>query len=169
VRFAFIDPFGRSHTLNATRSAPMASLFKALLLATYLSRPGVLSRSLHGWERDLLGPMITRSDNDAATRVRDMLGSGPIISMARRIGMQAFSYHPIWGLSRTSPRDQARCFIHWDAFVPERHERYARYLLSHITSSQRWGVGNARPPGWDLFFKAAGPPATAGQPPDRPL
>lgn len=153
VRFAFIDPYGRSHTLNATRTAPMASLFKALLLATYLSRPGVRGRSLHGWERDLLGPMITRSDNNAATRVRDMLGAGPIVAMARRIGMQDFSYNSIWGLSRTSSRDQARFFVHWDRFVPDRHERYARYLLSHVVSWQRWGVGRARPPGWDLFFK----------------
>lgn len=153
VRFAFIDPYGRSHQLNGAQTAPMASLFKTLLLATYLSRPSVRHRSLHGWERALLNPMIRRSDSSAATRVRDLLGPGPIIAMAHRAGMQDFSYNPVWGLSRTSSRDQAKFFYHWDRFVPERHQAYARYLLSHIVPSQRWGVGRARPSGWSLFFK----------------
>lgn len=153
VRFAFIDPYGRSHSLSPGASSPMASLFKPLLLATYLSRPGVRDRSLHGWERDLLGPMIRRSDNEAATRLRDMLGPGPITAMARRADMRDFSYNSVWGLSRTSPRDQARFFGRWDKWIPGRHERYAKYLLSHIVPSQRWGVADARPAGWDLFFK----------------
>jgi hypothetical protein len=153
VRFQFIDPYGRSHGLNTGRSAPMASLFKPLLLATYVSRPGVRDRSLREWERDLLGPMIRRSDNEAATRLRDMLGQGPITAMARRAGMRDFSYNSVWGLSRTSPRDQARFFLNWDRWIPRRHERYARYLLKNIVSSQRWGVADARPRSWDLFFK----------------
>ena len=153
VRFAFIDPYGRWHSLNARNGAPMASLFKALLLATYLSQPNVRDRSLHGWERDLLNPMIKRSDNGSATRLRDMLGPGPIKNMARRANMDDFSYNSIWGLSRTSSRDQVRFFSHWDSFVPQRHEDYARYLLSHIVPSQRWGVGRVTPQGWRLYFK----------------
>ena len=83
VRFTFIDPYGRSHSLNPGASSPMASLFKPLLLAAYLSRPDVRDRSLHGWERDLLDPMIRRSANEPATRLRDMLGAGPITAMAQ--------------------------------------------------------------------------------------
>ena len=153
VRIAVIDQFGRINQLNGSRTAPMASLFKALLLATYLSQPGVRHRSLRESERDLLGPMIRRSDNAAATRVRDMLGPGPIVAMTRKARMKDFSYKSVWGLSRTSARDQARFFYRWDRFVPKRHERYARYLLSHIVPSQRWGFGRARPKGWSLFFK----------------
>jgi hypothetical protein len=153
VRFAVIDQFGRMRARRGAATAPMASLFKALVLATYLSRPNVRDRSLHEWERDLLGPMIKRSANEPATRLRDMLGAGPIVATARRAGMRDFSYHAIWGLSRTSARDQARFFFRWDRFVPKRHERYARHLLSHIVPSQRWGVGKARPRGWELFFK----------------
>lgn len=153
VRFAVVDQFGRRNAFHGARTAPMASLFKALLLATYLSRPNVRDRGLHEWERDLLGPMIKRSANDPATRLRDMLGAGPIVAMARRADMRDFSYSSIWGLSRTSARDQARFFARWDRFVPKRHEDYARYLLSHIVRSQRWGVGQAQPPGWRLFFK----------------
>lgn len=153
VRFAVVGLDGRMRGLHEARTAPMASLFKALLLATYLSRPNVRDRGLYGWERDLLGPMIMRSDNEAATRLRDILGPGPIIAMARRAEMRDFSYHSVWGLSRTSSRDQARFFYRWDRFVPRRHEDYARYLLSHIVPSQRWGLAKARPRGWKIFFK----------------
>lgn len=153
VRFAVVDQFGRTQHLNGARTAPMASLFKALLLATYLSRPNVRDRGLHGWERDLLGPMIRSSNNAAATRVRDMLGARPIVAMTRRANMHDFSYNSVWGLSRTSARDQARFFARWDRYVPKRHEGYARYLLKHIVPSQRWGFGRAKPNGWELFFK----------------
>ena len=81
----------------------MASLFKPLVMATYLSRPNVRDRGLHGWERDLLGPMIRCSNNEPATRLRDMLGPGPITAMARKAEMKDFSYHSVWGLSRTEP------------------------------------------------------------------
>ena len=153
VRFAVVDLGGRMHQMNGARAAPMASLFKAVLLATYLSRPGVRSRSLRGSERDLLGPMIRSSNNAAATRLRDMLGAGPIVAMTRRADMRDFSYHPIWGLSRTSSRDQARFFAKWDRFVPRRHRKYARSLLSGIVPRQRWGIANARLEGWKIFFK----------------
>jgi hypothetical protein len=82
-----------------------------------------------------------------------MLGSGPITAMARKAGMKDFSYHSIWGLSRTSARDQAGFFRRLDSLIPKRHRDYARYLLKNIVASQRWGVGEARPRGWDLFFK----------------
>jgi hypothetical protein len=48
VRFTFIDPYGRFHSLSPGASSPMASPFKPLLLATYLSRPGVRDHSLQG-------------------------------------------------------------------------------------------------------------------------
>ncbi len=153
VRFMIIDPFGRADRLHQGASAPMASLFKALLLATYLSQGDVRDRSLRDWEKDLLGPMIKRSDNESATRVRDMLGAGKIKRMARRAHMQDFSYHPVWGLSRSSPRDQANFFLKLERYLPERHEGYAKYLLAHIVKSQRWGVGKVRPKGWRLYFK----------------
>jgi beta-lactamase class A len=151
VRFAVVGLTGRLRTFQGARTAPMASLFKAMLLAAYLNR--ARDRDLHGWERDLLNPMIRRSDDVAATRVRDMLGPGPIVRIARRAHMRDFSYHSVWGLSRASPRDQARFFSRWDRYVPERHERYARYLLSNIVSGQRWGIAQARPKGWRIYFK----------------
>jgi hypothetical protein len=151
VRFAVVGLTGRLRASHGARTAPMASLFKAMLLAAYLNR--ARDRDLRGWERDLLNPMIRRSDNVAATRVRDILGPGPIVKIARRARMRDFSYHSVWGISRTSPRDQARFFSRWDRYVPTRHERYARYLLSNIVPGQRWGIAQARPRGWRIYFK----------------
>jgi hypothetical protein len=97
--------------------------------------------------------MIKRSDDVAATRVRDMVGAGAVKKTARRADMRDFSYHSIWGLSRTSPRDQANFFSKIERYVPKRHRSYARGLLADIVPSQRWGVGKADPKGWKLFFK----------------
>ena len=151
VRFAIIGLDGRMRGVHAARTAPAASVFKAMLLVTYLRR--VADRALHDRDRALLGPMIRRSDNETATRVRDIVGRRAVRRLARDASMRDFRYHRIWGLSRTSSRDQARFFAKWDRFVPKRHERYARYLLSHIVSSQSWGIAKARPEGWRLYFK----------------
>jgi hypothetical protein len=40
-----------------------------------------------------------------------------------------------------------------ESYIPKAHRPYARYLLSHIVHSQRWGIGRVAPPGWRLFFK----------------
>jgi hypothetical protein len=42
---------------------------------------------------------------------------------------------------------------HLQRYIPKRHRAYARYLLSHVIRSQRWGVGRVVPPGWKLFLK----------------
>jgi hypothetical protein len=97
--------------------------------------------------------MIQRSDSVAATIVRDLVGLSRIERVARVSGMHDFRYAPIWGLSRTSPRDQARFMYRFRAYIPAEHRRYAAYLLSHIAPSQRWGIGRVPVGGWRLFFK----------------
>ena len=54
--------------LDAKRSVPAASVLKAMLLVTYLRRPGVRARELRRADVDLLEPMVRWSDNVAATR-----------------------------------------------------------------------------------------------------
>jgi len=153
VRFAFIDTGGRMYRHHATRRAPAASVFKAMLLVTYLRHASVKHRPLHERDRDLLGPMIRRSDNETATQVRDIVGRRAIERLARAAEMRDFSYSWTWGLSRISARDQAPFFYAIEDYIPGRHEDYARRLLSSIVPSQRWGVGQVKPEGWELFFK----------------
>jgi hypothetical protein len=153
VRFAVRDPRGKWRDFHGGRTSPMASTIKVMLLAAYLRRPSVRDRSLRGDERNLLGPMIRRSDNDAATRVRDIVGKNAIQRVARDGRMHRFRYSSIWGLSRASARDGASLMSRFEKVVPRRHEGYAKHLLASIVLSQRWGVARARPRGWKLFFK----------------
>jgi len=151
VAFATIDQRGRFRGYRVRSTAPMASTFKVMLLASLLRKRG--DHSLSRRDRRLLAPMIRRSDNVAATLVRDMVGPRRIRRLARVAGMRDFQYNPIWGLSRSSPRDQVRFMYHLQRYIPKRHRAFARYLLSHVIRSQRWGIGRVVPPEWKLFLK----------------
>jgi hypothetical protein len=139
---------------HARRSFPSASLVKAILLVAYLDQPSVRARPLRPDDRALLGPMIRRSDNDAASRVLGILGSGPVYAVARRAGMRRFWLElGWWGFSRVDAADQARFFLRIDRLITPRHRAYAMHLLNTITPTQRWGIARVRPFGWRLYFK----------------
>jgi hypothetical protein len=135
------------------RQFPSASVIKAILLVTYLRRSSVRDRPLHAGDRVLLDPMIRRSDNIAATRVRDIVGNAAIARLARRAGMRRFVVHPAWGLSLITARDQTRFFLRIEDLLPGRHRAYAMRLLRTIVPSQRWGMAQVVPEGWRLYFK----------------
>jgi Beta-lactamase enzyme family len=139
---------------DADRAVASASVVKAMLMAAYLHRPDVRDRPLTTADHRLLDPMIRRSDNRAATRVRDIVGSEALGRLARRAGMTRFATHPIWGLSRITARDQTRLWLRFESFLPPRHRDYAMELLRTIVPRQRWGFARlVYPPGWELFFK----------------
>lgn len=151
ISYGVVGPNGFYHGRHGGRTVPMASTFKVMLLVSLLRKRA--DHPLSRRDRRLLAPMIRRSDNVAATEVRDMVGARRIRRLARVAGMRDFHYNPIWGLSRSSPRDQVRFMYHLQRYVPGRHRAFARYLLSHVIRSQRWGIGRVAPPGWKLFLK----------------
>jgi Beta-lactamase enzyme family len=151
VAFAVIDKRGQIRGFHRARTAPSASVIKVMLMVSLLRKRH--DAGLSELDRALLGPMIRRSDNVAATTVRDIVGQRRIERLARVARMRDFHYHPIWGMSRTSPRDQARLMYRLRSYIPGRHRRYARHLLSHIVPEQRWGIARVAPRGWRLFFK----------------
>lgn len=151
VAFAVVDPRGRIRGFHRARAAPAASVFKVMLLVALLRKRH--DAGLSARDRALLGPMIRRSDNVAASTVRDLLGPRRIKRLAQVARMRDFRYHPVWGQSLTSPRDQARFMYRLMSYVPGRHRPYARYLLSHVVREQRWGIARVKPRGWRLFFK----------------
>jgi hypothetical protein len=153
VSFAIIDPSGGVRHHHGGRGAQMASTVKVMLLTAYLRQASVRDRALRGADRDLLGPMIRRSDNEAASRVRDIVGEAGIRRVARDASMRHFHYHATWGRCRTSASDQARFMYRFEQYLPRRHEGYARNLLASIVPSQRWGIARANHRGWRLFFK----------------
>ncbi|MBK5219194.1 MAG: serine hydrolase [Thermoleophilia bacterium] len=151
IAFAVIDQRGRVYGYHAASTAPAASVFKVMLLASFLRMRHGSRLSEH--DRALLAPMIRRSDSVAATEVRDIVGRRRIERLARVAGMRDFRYRYVWGESRTSPRDQVRFMEHLMSYIPVRHRGYARYLLCHIIRPQRWGIGRVVPDGWRLFLK----------------
>ena len=139
---------------HETRVYPSASLLKPILLVAYLQRSSVRDRPLSHDDRALIAPMIQRSDNDAATRVLDIVGMDALRSVGRQAGMKHFvpHNHP-WGYSEITAEDQAHFFLHIDRLIPQRHRAYAMHLLATIVPSQRWGIGRVIPSGWDAYFK----------------
>jgi beta-lactamase class A len=130
-----------------------ASVIKAMFMVAYLNRAGVRDRPLRPEARALLSKMIRRSDNDAATTIRNIVGDATIERLARRAHMTRFAVAPIWGLSHITARDQTRLFLAIEDFIPERHRATAMTLLRTIVPEQRWGIARARPPAWKMYFK----------------
>jgi hypothetical protein len=136
------------------RTVPSASVLKAMLMQAYLDRPGVRNRRLRRADRALLAPMIRRSDNATATRIRNLVGDKGLRRVARRAGMRRFK--PVampWGNSRINAEDQTKFFLRIEALLPKRHRAYAMKLLQTVVPSQRWGIGRVRLPGWRKYFK----------------
>jgi len=151
VSWAVVSPDGRVRGSHMHRQHSSASVVKAMLMVAYLR--GIPGRPLARRDRALLRPMITSSDNGAATRVNRIVGNG-LPRLARRAKMRDFAYSSgSWGGTQVSPFDQARFFWRIDSFVPQRHRAYARSLLSGIVGPQRWGVPPVTPRGWRTFFK----------------
>jgi hypothetical protein len=75
-----------------------ASVVKAMLMVAHLDRPAVADRPLSSRDNSLLSPMITASDNGAADQVDEIVGSGGLDALARRVGMTHFqAVAPVWG------------------------------------------------------------------------
>lgn len=156
VSFAVVGLGSPLRGFLESRTAPAASTIKAMLLASYLRQPSVRRRRLREDERALLGPMIRVSDNAAAAQVAATVGDR-VVRLAQAAQMRDFEWEwePGWigGQSQISARDQARFFLRYPRYVPKRHQRYTRRLLGSVVSWQRWGIADARPRGWRLYFK----------------
>jgi hypothetical protein len=144
VSFAVKTPGGRLVSYRGGRQVAAASVIKAMFMTAYLRRASVRSRRLRAEDRGLLGPMIKRSNNETASRIANILGPKRMYRLARDAGMRRFYYTRPWGSSLITASDQARFFLRFERYIPRRHEDYARYLLSHVTPSQRWGIGELR-------------------------
>jgi hypothetical protein len=134
VAFAVMDEEGRIRGWHVDEQHRSASVVKAMFVVAYLGR--IPDQALTRLDRSLLGPMIVRSDNDSATRVRNIIGPGRVYGVAKRAGMERFVLKTRWGDTLVTAADQARLFARIDLLVPKRHRAYARKLLSSIVEEQ---------------------------------
>jgi hypothetical protein len=149
--------------LQRTTRFRSASVVKAMMMVSVLRRAA--GRPLTHAERARLWPMITRSDNAAASGIFADIGKRGLRKVARVAGMKRFTpAGPVWGLSQITADDQVRFFLHIDELVPRRHRHYARKLLSSIVKGQRWGIAPvARRLGLKIFFKGGFVPGITHQ------
>ena len=123
-----------------------------MLLVAVLRRAN--GRRLSSGDRALLKPMITLSDNDAASALYAQVGGDGLRNVAQAAGMHRFTEVGHWAGARITAADQARLFLRIDRLVPGAHRRYARKLLSSIVREQRWGIAPvARRRNMKIFFK----------------
>jgi hypothetical protein len=150
VGFAVMDSAGKLAGYHIGRRFITASVVKAMLLVGYLRT----HRTLSSWARSTLTNMIHVSDNNAASAIYGVVGDAGLRKVAKAAGMTGFSVPFSWGRAILTPADQARFFFRMDSLVPTASVPFARRLLSHITTSQSWGIpALSRPAGWTVFFK----------------
>jgi hypothetical protein len=152
ISFAVRTPH-RLYRSDAYRVYRSASVVKAMLLVAYLNHPHVRDRALNGADRALLDPMVRRSDNVAASRVRDFVGNGALERLADRVGMGRFATASSWGDTQITAAGQSKLFLRIDRYVVRRHRATALRLLRTVVPAQRWGIARAAHPGWTLHFK----------------
>lgn len=153
ISFGVVDERGHLRGRHTDRVHNSASVVKVMFLIAYLRQAGVRDDELTAAERDLLGPMIKRSDNQRANEVYQRVGEPALYELARDADLDHFATQPTWGLTTITAGSQARFFSRIERYIPRRHRRYALRLLARIVPSQRWGIAPAAPRGWRLHFK----------------
>jgi beta-lactamase class A len=138
-----------------------ASIIKLLILQARLAKG-----PLTGPDLDTAQAMITRSDNDAATRLWRQAGKTPALAaVAKQHGMtrtttMATMFEP-WDGWQTTAADQVRLL---DALVKAKQGRSntTLELMMRVEPDQAWGVGQAAEPGQPVAVKNGWLPLSSG-------
>lgn len=162
ISFAVLDECRRLVGEHRYRVHYSASVVKVMLMVAYLRRADVRDDALTGAERDMLGPMITMSDNQRANQVYGIVGEEGLYELARDAKMRRFTTTPVWGASEITPGDQASFVGRIERYVPRRHEGFALRLMASVIDPQRWGVPRLKLPGWRVHLKGGWSPQAGG-------
>jgi hypothetical protein len=157
-----VDERRRLHGFRRRRQYSSASVVKAMIMVAYLRKKGVRRRRLHRSEKALISPMITRSDNGAASAVYSRVGPGGLERLARAARMRRFEADQVWGGCQITARDQAKFMYRLRRLTPRRHRSYALGILRRIVPRQRWGIPPAKPKHWSIHFKGGWYPGGYG-------
>jgi beta-lactamase class A len=144
VSVAVFDSVARRLTvLHPKDRMVTASIVKVDILQTLLHQDGGhLTAAL----RDQARRMIEISDNDAATDLWNQIGgSSGVRRYDSRLGLRQTHPHRggTWGLTHTSAADQVtlvRALLRRTPLLSPASQRFARHLMRHTASGQRWGV-----------------------------
>jgi Beta-lactamase enzyme family len=133
---------------QSTKRFYAASVIKVTILAALLRKTQEQNRQLTAREKHDAWLMITQSDNKAANALWADVGYKFVQHFLDLAGMKQTSLDPHWGLTRITAHDELTLLtlISGENKVLSKPSRiYARYLMAHVTSSQRWGVPAGAP------------------------
>ena len=153
VSIGVVDEDRHFHGYRANRQYSSASTIKVMLMVAYMRHGDQNHEALTASDKALLEPMIIRSDNSSATRIRDIVGNDALVRLANRVGMSKFAPSVSWGASQITARDMAQLMFEIERHIPKRHRNYAMKLLARIVPAQRWGIPPETPHGLQIHFK----------------
>ncbi len=133
-----------------------ASAIKAAILGALLRMAQEQNRHLNATERSRAWLMITQSDNNAATELWDEVGMRRMQHFLNLAKMKQTVLAEAWGLSLLTAHDEILLLTLLSGpnrILSENSRVYAQYLMSHVTSSQRWGVPAGAPASVKVHLK----------------
>ena len=137
-----------------------ASSIKVILMLATLDRAERMRAPLSTYQRSLMVAMIERSDNSAASYFYRLIGGGRgVAAYLIRIGVTGWQvYAPVqswWGYSTLTPNTMVTVLSRlWHGQMLNRTDRsYALYLMRHVVSGERFGVGDTSPAGSTVEMK----------------
>ena len=137
-----------------------ASVVKVMMLIAYLQKLDRGHRQLRRADSSLLYPMIHNSDNEAASAVLSVVGSGALVRVAREAGMHDFALaRGWWAFTQTSAADQAQLMVALGRLIPSGFYAYARGLLAAAAPEHSWGIPPVARPRWQVYFKTGSLPS----------
>ena len=141
---------------HATWHFYAASAIKVTILAALLRMAQEQDRPLTSTEKSLAWEMITESDNDAATALWNEVGIPGIQHLLNLVRMRQTKLSDAWGLTLLTAHDEW-LLLHTlsvqNKVLDMASRVYARYLMAHVISGQRWGVSAGAPRGVIVHIK----------------
>jgi beta-lactamase class A len=159
---------GREYLYNPQYAEKTASTIKVDILATALHQAQVEHHPLPPAEAAAAVPMITESDNGAASMLYDEIGGwGAIGPFDRSIGMTRTTPDPEghFGETFTTAADQIallRQIMLPGGKLSASSRRYEYELMLHVIPSQRWGITGGVPAGARVAIKNGWLPEVTG-------
>ncbi|MFF4804134.1 serine hydrolase [Streptomyces sp. NPDC001351] len=145
-------------SLRATSSFDSASAVKVTVLATLLWDAKKHNRYLTDTEASLAKAMITKSDNDATSKLWKQLGLTKIKGFLSAAGMTKTvpGANGYWGLTQINVTDEQKLLkliTAPNAVLSDNSRAYILKLMSQVISSQRWGTPYGAPSGVSVHVK----------------
>lgn len=133
---------------QSTKRFYAASVIKVTILAALLRKTQEQHRQLTSHEKHEAWLMITRSDNNAANVLWADVGYRFMEHFLALAGMNRTWLNSHWGLTRITAHDELTLLMlisGTNKVLTKPSRVYARYLMNHVTPSQRWGVPAGAP------------------------